>query len=277
MREHDLLAEHERDCERRALQRSSIIKRMSILRRVTVELDKPLRSISFTELRDWTDRLKIGPKSKYTYLSHLHAFYEWAIREGLLEVDPTVRIVRPKLRPGLPRPIATVDLEHLIASATLEVSAMVHLAAFAGLRCMEIAALDAPEIMFTAEPPAVLVLNGKGGRSRVVPMGATLIEALRGHGVPHFGPVFRRDNGDRYPAYTISHILRTHIHACGVQASGHQLRHAFATAVYRSSGGDLRMTQELLGHASPSTTAIYAAWSQERAAEVVDGLYRRAN
>ena len=65
---------------------------------------------------------------------------------------------------------------------------------------------------------------------------------------------------------------RSTLVACGIQASAHQLRHWFATEVYEKSGNDLRLTQELLGHASPATTAIYTKWSQAKAMEVVAQL-----
>jgi site-specific recombinase XerD len=275
MKASDLLSEHERDCERRALQPGSIDKRLRLLRRVQAEIG-PLEVATFDSLRTWLDaQSRIGPKTRYAYISHLAAFYRWAVIEGAAAADPTLRLMRPKLRPGLPRPVGSDDLATIIGQAPPDISAMLHLAAFAGLRCMEIANLDGPEVLFHEEPPVVVVLNGKGGRHRIVPMNATLAGALRRHGVPATGPVFRSSTGERLAPWKVSALLRGHMLDCGVAGSAHQLRHAFATAVYRSSGGDLRMTQELLGHASPSTTAIYTAWSQDRAARVIDDLYTR--
>jgi len=272
--ESDLLREYRRECVRNAHQPSSIEKRMSLLRRTEAGIGKPLIEASVSDLRDWLDAKTLHPRTVYSYISHWSAFWRWALLEGHAAVDPTIRLTRPKLRLGLPRPIATEDLEHLIAVApNAEVRAMFFLAGHAGLRCMEIAGIDGPEVMDHRDPPVLIVMHGKGDKQRVVPMGSELVEAIRVHGIPRSGPLFRKPNGERYPAWAISHILRTHMHTNGVDASAHQLRHAYATAVYRRSGGDLRMTQELLGHASPSTTAIYTAWSQERAAKVVEGLY----
>lgn len=67
-------------------------------------------------------------------------------------------------------------------------------------------------------------------------------------------------------------MIRGHLVDCGIAASGHQLRHWFATAAYEKSGGDLRMVQDLLGHSSPTTTAIYTRWSQTKAMVVVREL-----
>lgn len=269
-----LLTEYRRECVRNAHQASSIDKRMSLLIRTEVGIDKPLVEATVGDLRDWLDGHTLHPRTTYSYISHWASFWKWALREGHAAVDPTLRLTRPKLRPGLPRPIATADLGQLIADApTAELRAMLYLGGYAGLRCMEIAGLDGPEIMDHRTPAVVVVLHGKGDKQRVVPIGRDLVAALRDHGIPRSGALFRKPNGERYPAWGVSHILRTHMHDCGVDASAHQLRHAYATAVYQNSGGDLRMTQELLGHASPSTTAIYTAWSQDKAARVVDGLY----
>jgi site-specific recombinase XerD len=269
-----LLVEYRRECVRNAHQPSSIDKRMNLLIRTERGVGKPLIEATVIDLRGWLDAHRLHPRTIYSYISHWASFWRWALLEEHCHVDPTIRLTRPKVRIGLPRPISTPDLAHLLDVApSAELRAMIFLAGHAGLRCMEIAGIDGPEIMDHREPPVVVVMHGKGDRQRIVPMGSELVQALRIHGIPRSGPLFRKPDGDRYPAWGISHLLRAHMHGCGVDASAHQLRHAYATAVYRKSGGDLRMTQELLGHASPSTTSIYVAWSQERAAKVVDGLY----
>lgn len=268
------LIEFEREMRRRALRASSISKRMSVLMRCERALNKPLIEASTIDLRDWLDGCKIEARARYAYVSHLACFWRWALREELTTSDPTLRLTRPKLRLGLPRPIARDDLATLIAqSPTTEIRAMVMLAGHAGLRCIEIAGLDGSDIMDHQLPPCIVVVHGKGDRPRVVPIGGLLIEALKAHGIPPAGPMFRGEDGKRHPAWKVSHILRDHMHNCGIHASAHQLRHAFATEVYRRSG-DLRMTQELLGHSSPSTTAIYTQWAQDKAAGVVADLYR---
>lgn len=273
-----LLVEYRRECVRRRLAASSIDKRMSVLVRTELSVGRPLVEATVEELRRWLDGRRTSARTQYAYVSHLAAFYRWAILEEHATVDPTLRIVRPRVRVGLPRPIATHDLEILIEQASSSsLRAMLYLGAHAGLRCMEIAGLDGPDVMFHHDPPVIVVVHGKGGKQRVIPIGPALLTALAAHGVPRSGPVFRRPDGDRHPAWQVSQLLRAHMHGCGVDASAHQLRHAFATAVYRRSGGDLRMTQELLGHSSPSTTAIYTAWSQERAAVVVKDLFGLTN
>lgn len=267
------IREYRREMNRRALQPTTIDKRMSVLVRCEISLDHPLLDATSEELRTWLDRHKLNAKTRYSYISHLAMFWRWALAEERVTRNPTLRLTRPKLRRSLPRPIAAADLATLIVEApTSEIRAMITLAGYAGMRCMEIAGLDADHVMEHAAPPAILVAHGKGDRPRVIPISITIILALRAHGIPPYGPVFRDELGDALAPWKVSHIVREHMRNCEVTGSAHQLRHAFGTEVYRRSR-DLRLTQELMGHSSPATTAGYTAWAQEEAAAVVDTLF----
>jgi len=267
------LHEYRDELGRRALRQTSIDKAMSVLVRVEHALGHPLIDATTLELRDWLDKLDLAAKTRYAYISHLSSFWRWALAEERVTKNPTIRLSRPKLRPGLPRPVPPNDLALLLAMApNAEMRAMITLAAHAGLRCMEIAALRSDEIMQHINPPVLVITHGKGDKPRIVPISEATIEALRAHGIPAYGPLFHDARGKAYTPARVSHELRDHMHACGVEASAHQLRHAFGTEVYRRSG-DLRLTQELMGHSSPSTTAGYTAWSQDRAASVVATLF----
>lgn len=260
------------EMERGALSKGTIGVRMSVLVRCEHAIGHDLAGATTLELRDWLDAHKLNPKTRYGYISHLATFWKWLLAEERATANPTLRLTRPKLRRGLPRPVATADLVLLIAQApTAEMRAMIILAAYAGLRCMEIAGIEAADVLESHDPP-VLVARGKGDKERVIPIGATIIAALRAQGIPSHGPIFADDTGNGYQPWEISHLIRTHMHTCGLNASAHQLRHSFGTEVYRKSG-DLRVTQELLGHSSPSTTAIYTKWSPARAAVVCADLF----
>lgn len=262
------------EMERRALRPGSISKRMSVLLRCELRLGHPLIGATTVELRDWLDQLHLSSKSRYAYISHLSTFWKWALAEERVNRDPTLRLARPKLRPGLPRPVPNDDLALLLEQApTAGLRAMIMLAAHAGLRCMELAGLDASEILEHLDPPVLVVAHGKGDKPRVIPISKQTIEALHAHGIPAYGRVFREADGRQLEPWKVSHLLRTHMHACGIKASAHQLRHTFGTEMYRKSGGDLRMTQEMLGHASPATTAVYTAWACDRAAAVVATMF----
>lgn len=258
---------------RRSLLTTSIDKRISILTRCETALGHPLIDATTDELRDWLDAHKLVARSRYSYISHLASFWQWALIEELATRNPTLRLTRPKMRRSLPRPVSRDDFLHVLDQApTKQLRAMIALAGYAGLRCIEIATLDACDIMEHLDPPVLVVEHGKGDKPRVQPIPAPLIDALHALGIAAHGAVFRDDDGTQLTAGRVSHLLRSHIHACGILASGHQLRHAYGTEVYRRSG-DLRMTQELMGHSSPATTAGYTAWAQDRAASVVDSLF----
>lgn len=184
--------EYDKEMRRAGLSAGTIAHRLSILRRVEREVG-PLFSCSTEDLRVWLDR-PLSDRSRYCNISHLGRFYRWAVIEGLTEWDPTMRITRPKVRLGLPRPIGTEDLATVIAQASGPVRVMLALAAYCGLRCCEIAALEGPDVL-DGRDPALLVVHGKGGKMRVVPLHPIARELLRGHGIPWQGPVFKRGAG----------------------------------------------------------------------------------
>lgn len=264
----NLIGEHVQEMVRAGLADGTIYHRTSILRRVERECG-PLVGLTTEQLRGWLDR-PLGDNARRTNISHLARFYRWAIIEDHATNDPTLRLSRPRVRRGLPRPIPTDDLTEALGQAVGEVRVMLALAAFCGLRCCEIAALDGGDV-HDRRTPGLLVVHGKGAKIRVVPLHHVAGELLRCHGIPAAGPVFER-GGVRLPAWRVSKLLRAHLVACGFGATAHQLRHWYATETYERSGGDLRMVQELLGHASPATTAVYTAWSQAKAADVVATL-----
>lgn len=267
------MASYRQQMRWQGLSEGSIESRISVLNRCRTALGKSLYDCTTEDLLSWLDSKKVATRTRYTYISHLAAFYRWSMLQGYIEHDPTIRIPRPKVRLGVPRPISIDDVLFAVGNApTSEVRAMIVLAAYAGLRCMEIAQLDGSDVLDRNDPPSLVVEKGKGGKSRVVPIGPPVLSALRLHGFGSHGPVFRRQHS-AMPPWKVSQIIRTHLHDCGIRASAHQLRHTFATQVLRESGGDLRMTQELLGHSSPTTTSIYAAWAQDKAADVVNHLY----
>lgn len=226
-------------------------------------------TVSHVDVVRWLDSLSHAPCTRYAYISTLSSFYGWAIREEHLTFDPTVRVDRPRLGRRLPRPAATDDIAEALDGADTRTVAMVACGVFAGMRVSEIASLHTDSLLLTLEPPMVL-LRGKGGRERLVPIHDALLAALRAHGLPDSGWVF--------PSPTTGHGLSSgHVGKLigdGLlgRATPHQLRHWFATKTYEESGGDIRIVQELLGHASPATTAIYTAFSRPKAARVVRGL-----
>ncbi len=214
-----------------------------------------------------------GPNGRKTELAHLRRFYEWAIDEELLEVNPTRRIRTPKLPRALPRPISEDDLARALLDAPSRVRPWLLLAGWAGLRCLEIAQLRAEDIAWDDDPPVLHVRMGKGAKDRVVPMAPFLVDQLRRCDLPTSGYLFvRRDGLDGHlPPHHVSHLGSQYLQSVGVNATMHQLRYRFGTQAHRATG-DLRTTQELMGHSSPVSTAIYSFVDQGRQYAAVAAL-----
>jgi integrase/recombinase XerC len=219
------------------------------------------------------DTQHLSSDTRSQKLGMIHAFYAWAIRHGYAESDPTVLIDRPRRRPGLPRPIADDDLAAALDAAPPLIGAWLCLGAFSGLRCQEIAGLRREDVIDARRPPVLVIRRGKGGRERVVPLHPTVLAALERYGMPGSGFLFPWHEGAGPPISpgALSKRANAYLRDRGIESKFHALRHYFATSVYQASL-DLRLTQELLGHASPTTTAVYAAWDASKAADVIGRL-----
>ncbi len=207
------------------------------------------------DIERYLDGLQITSASRAGYLSHFHAFFRFVQGEGLIAVIPTERITRPRRRRRLPRPTGDADIVRAIDESTGDLRCFLLLAAYQGLRCQEIAGLEGEDIDRDAH--LLLVRHGKGNKDRVLPMHPVVEEALAC--MPLGGPLFRLADGRPMRPHNVSHWIQRHFTRLGIASSAHPLRHAFATGFYRLSQ-DLRLTQELLGHSSPATTAIYAGF-----------------
>lgn len=260
------------DCRRRNLRPGTITQKRLALRRLdTAVHPTPLLEVSHDQLVAFLDRLD-QPESRATETSHLRTFYRWALIEGLVGVDPAARLVRPRVPRRLPRPMPTNDLAVALDTAPERVRPWLVLAAYAGLRACEISGLRACDLMWDNDLPLLVVDQGKGGHARAVPMGPVVAEELAG--LPRAGWLFPRRDGRPGPAppHLVSKLANQHLRGLGITHTLHTLRHWFATETLRANGGDLRETQELLGHQSPVSTAIYTWTDPRKAAVTVAGL-----
>jgi integrase/recombinase XerC len=252
------------------------------------------------------------PATRGRKLAALRAFFAFLVREGTCPCDPTAGLPAPRAAPRLPRPlpvdecIALCEATARDAAATgdargLRDRALVELLYGAGLRVGEAAALDVRDVDLHRGEVRVL---GKGGKERVVPLPAAAREALaawlaarRGAGLlaePLF-MALRRSAAARPPARAprapgrgrseprrlgvrdIRRVLAARARRAGIAARvhPHRLRHSYATHLLDMEA-DLREIQELLGHASLSTTQRYTAVSAERLLTVYDRAHPRA-
>lgn len=204
-------------------------------------------------------------QSRYSIRSDCHQFYKWAIRRGHLDYDPTLEVDPPRLPRRAPTPVSPVDLRELLrVAATRDQLVAISLAAFAGLRVSEIAALEMVDV--DREARILVVRNGKGGRDDVLPLADELAAVL-----PDNGPAVSYATGA-----AVSDAIRRVYRRAGVRARRpHDLRASFGTAAARRAQGNMRLVQRLMRHASVTSTERYVSWNPE-GGEVVNGLHDAA-
>ena len=227
------------------------------------------------------------PASIQRYLSSIRSFYAWLMDEDLAAATPAQGLRAPRGEKRLPRTLtreqAGALAEHAPAADDALAArdrAVVELLYSSGLRLAELAALDVQDLAAGDE----LRVLGKGGKTRVVPVGAEARAALaawqkrRGELAAADCPaLFVSARGTRLSRRAIQQRLarRAGEAGLGVPVHPHRLRHAFATHMLEGSG-DLRAVQELLGHASLSSTQIYTQLDFDHLAKVYRGAHPRA-
>jgi site-specific recombinase XerD len=205
-------------------------------------------------------------QTKKSHRSTLRSFYGWAYRYEYIAKDPSADLRPIKIPVGRPRPAPEANVEAAIANATATDQVMVLLAAYAGLRRNEIATLRQSNVEGNR-----LRVTGKGGRTRLVPIHPKLAEPLaqqlqraKGHEWVFPSPV--KYNCERH--ISPDYVSKTLKRLLGGELTAHTLRHRFATKAYQGTK-DIRAVQELLGHSSPSTTAIYTLVEDDQLASAV--------
>jgi len=220
------------------------------------------------DVEGWLRTCQLGAQGRYTYLSHVHAFYRFLGRRGLTTVDPTATIDRPKLPKRLPRPITPAELDAALAAAGTQMRAWLYLGSYAGLRRAEIARLEREHVLDHLQPPMLLVMDGKGTKDRTVPLHPAVLAALTACGLRHGGPLFRAAGGGPVSPDHVGEQVARFLRRIGIDRTCHSTRHHFGTAVYGLCR-DLLMTRDLMGHANASSTEGYVAFDAGPAAGVV--------
>lgn len=221
----------------------------------------PLR-VSVDELEAVLGSMR-SAESKKAVMGDLHRFAVWARRAGLDVVDPTEMLDRVRVPERLPTPISVVDLERILAVTIAPTRWAVLLAAYAGLRVSEIAALCYEDVR--RDLGLVMVRAGKGGKDGAVPLAARLAAELPQGGSGRLFPSISTGRG-------ISSSIRRALTRAQVQGRPHDLRHTFGTEAARVSGGNAFVVQRLMRHSNLSSTQRYVLWSSG-GGDVVDGLY----
>jgi integrase/recombinase XerD len=240
----------------------TVQSRREVLVRFSEQLgDRPLSDATLRDVERFLGR-HLSPASRRTYLSHLRAYYRWALRLGLVLADPTADVGSIRVPQGVPRPMDASDLTLALAHATPRMRAWLLLMSLAGLRCLEVAGLRPQDVTDVAGMPVLYLRETKGGGSATVPAHSAIIEAL--NALP-----IRDQAWWTVGARTVSTDVGRYLKALGIGATAHQLRHRAGTDWYEASGHDLLTTARLLRHAQVSTTQVYARIDPTRPAEVV--------
>lgn len=222
-------------------------------------------------------------------LSSIRSFHRFLVREGVTDRDPARGVSQPKLPRTLPHPLTVDEIGRLLEApdgatpAGQRDRAILELLYGSGLRVSELTGLDVDDLDLDAGTVRVL---GKGGKEREVPVGRYGRDAVETYLVrarPAFargrgrGALFLNQRGGRLSRQSCDRMLRAAARAAGIDraVSLHTLRHSYATHLLEG-GADVRVVQELLGHASVATTQIYTLVTREHLREVYYTSHPRA-
>lgn len=218
------------------------------------------------------------------------SFFDFELAQGELRKDPTAELDSPKVEKHLPTTMTPEEVERLLAtpSATsptgLRDRALLEMLYATGLRVSELVALDLDDLDLHA---ATVRCLGKGKKERVLPIYAHALDVVKHYvlsGRPDFAhpgdteqPLFLNRRGQRLTRQGLWLIIKRYVEEAGIQATvtPHTLRHSFATHMLRGGAG-LREVQQMLGHASISTTQVYTQVSKEHLRAVYDEAHPRA-
>ncbi|HEU4593831.1 MAG TPA: tyrosine recombinase XerC [Pyrinomonadaceae bacterium] len=255
-----------------------------------------IRQIDHITIREWLSTLHAAQKKKTSIarkLAALRTFFQFLIREGVVELNPAKLVSTPRLEKKLPNHLSVEDAVRFIETPDLSTDlgkrdrAILEMLYGTGMRVSELTKLDVRDVDFRNR---MVKVKGKRRKERIIPFGEPALHALLSYmtvrnAFLQNAPVAERDaealflnyQGTRITTRSVGRMVDKYIQTCaGIHnISPHSLRHSFATHLL-DSGADLRDIQELLGHARLSTTQIYTHVSMEKLIEVYDRSHPKA-
>lgn len=236
--------------------------------------------VSLKDLKDfirWINELGLNARSQARIISGIKSFYRYIILETGLRASPAELLETPRTGRKLPDTLSISEIEQLIAAIDLSKpegernKAMLEVLYGCGLRVTELVELKISDIHFNE---GFLSVVGKGNKQRLVPFGSRALRQLKtylqqvrvsqpiGKGYEDF--IFLGKHGRKLTRVTVFLMIRSLAEKAGIRKSisPHTLRHSFATHLVEG-GADLRAVQEMLGHASITTTEIYTHLDRE--------------
>ena len=271
----------------------------------TLEPQCGLKTLTSLQIRRFTSQMHacgLDPRSIARKLSAWRGFFSWLAEQDTVRVNPVDGVKAPRRGAPLPKALSTDDAVRLVSdeadtdvAQTMQRScdhAMFELLYSSGLRVSELAALDIRHTKNIHHQSAgwidiagaEVIVTGKGNKMRSVPVGRAALSAIENWltmrcSVANADPdaLFLSTRGSRISVRLIQLRLKAHAIRTGIPANVHPhvLRHSFASHVLQSSG-DLRAVQEMLGHATITSTQVYTALDFQRLAQVYDAAHPRA-
>ncbi len=222
-----------------------------------------------------------SPRSTARFMSCVRGFFRYSLREGRINVDPTLDVDSPKLGRPLPKSLSEEEVDRLLDAPDTDIAlefrdrTMLELLYACGLRVTELTSLQLVQISMNQ---GVVRVFGKGSKERLVPMGEEALMWLKRYMA---GPraellkdtpsdvVFPSRRGTQMTRQTFWHRIKIYAQRAEIRKSlsPHTLRHAFATHLL-NHGADLRVVQMLLGHSDLTTTQIYTHVAKQRMQEL---------
>jgi len=238
------------------------------------------------QAKDKSDQL--SPESIYLQIAALRAFYKFAADEEIIPANLAENLSLPRRWKRLPKSLSDLEIEKLLTppaestAAELCTTAILELAYASGLRLAELRNLRLEQLHLEE---GFITVIGKGNQERVVPVGKKAIAAIERYlhsGRPELvtprtpANVFLTQRGTPFAQSTMWARIKARVARSGItrNVTPHMLRHSFATHLMEN-GADLRVIQELLGHASISTTEVYTHVAGQRLREVHDQFHPR--
>lgn len=247
-----------------------------------------LRRVDHLAIRSYLAHLarkKLSRASIARHLSALRSFFKYLMREEIIDANPARSVITPRREKHLPSVLQTADIALLLEAPDLDTPlgirdrAWLELLYASGLRISELVGIDIDDIEIRAR---LVKVRGKGAKERIVPFGSKAQAAIRAY-LPTRKPadeetaLFVNYRGERITARSVRRLFNGYVRDASLRAgiSPHTLRHSFATHLL-NAGADLRAIQELLGHASLSTTQKYTHLNDWQLIEVYKKTHPRA-
>lgn len=224
-------------------------------------------AVTDAQLRAWFTGRDWAPNTYRSRRTTYRAFYSWAVETGRVEASPAHSIPSGEVPMPMPRPVPDRHYLSALAEASPRERLMVRLAAEHGLRRAEVAVVDPQRDMFEDLTGWTLIVHGKGGKQRPVPLLEDVARELRSLGPGYAFP--GDDNGHLSPRWVGTLVGRLLPDGYTM----HKLRHRAGT-LWHEATGDLAVVQDLLGHADPKTTRAYVQANGRRMREAVEGAAR---